>query len=139
MLSQPFRLKGSGGGCSRFHFSFNVFRFTDIRISAYLINMRRSVSNSPNTLLDIQRALQAKRLAEVLVADEIESENQQQESVTTKFVVFIVFNHGFCSGPLGHIVFSTSWLLPLSCPSVVFASAQSASGELSGLISTVFY
>ena len=46
--------------------------------------MRRSVSNSPNTLLDIQRALQAKRLAEVLVADEIESENQQQESVTTK-------------------------------------------------------
>ena len=46
--------------------------------------MRRSVSNSPNTLLDIQRALQAKRLAEVLVADETESENQQQESVTTK-------------------------------------------------------
>ena len=27
----------------------------------------------------------------------------------------------------------------ISCPSVVFASAQSASGELSGLISTVFY
>ena len=48
--------------------------------------MRRSVSNSPNTLLDIQRALQAKRLAEVLAADEIESENQQQESVTTKNV-----------------------------------------------------
>ena len=50
------------------------------------------------------------------------------------FVVFIIFNHGFCSGPLGHIVFSISWLLPLSCPSVVFASAQSASGELSGFI-----
>ena len=50
--------------------------------------MRRSVSNSPNTLLDIQRALQAKRLAEVLVADEIESENQQQESVTTKLYFF---------------------------------------------------
>ena len=42
--------------------------------------------------------------------------------------VFIVFDHAFCSGPLGHIVFSISWLLPLSCPSVVFASAQSASG-----------
>ena len=27
----------------------------------------------------------------------------------------------------------------ISCPSVVFASAQSASGELSGLISTVLY
>ena len=45
--------------------------------------MRRSVSNSPNTLLDIQRALQAKRLAEVLAADETESETQQQEAVTT--------------------------------------------------------
>ena len=46
--------------------------------------MRRSVSNSPNTLLDIQRALQAKRLAEVLAADETESETQQQETITTK-------------------------------------------------------
>ena len=52
--------------------------------------MRRSVSNSPNTLLDIQRALQAKRLAEVLAADEIEGESQQQESVTTNFHVFII-------------------------------------------------
>ena len=54
--------------------------------------MRRSVSNSPNTLLDIQRALQAKRLAEVLVADEIESENQQQESVTTNKVLIPLKN-----------------------------------------------
>ena len=63
--------------------------------------MRRSVSNSPNTLLDIQRALQAKRLAEVLAADETESETQQQETVTTKkekkktflsFAFFFVFS-----------------------------------------------
>ena len=42
--------------------------------------MRRSVSNFPNTLLAIQRALQAKRLDEVLAADEIEGESQQQNS-----------------------------------------------------------
>ena len=50
--------------------------------------MRRSVSNSPK-LLDIQRALQAQRLAEVLAADETESETQQQETVTTKFINFV--------------------------------------------------
>ena len=53
--------------------------------------MRRSVSNSPNTLLDIQRALQAKRLAEVLAADETESETQQQESVTTNLDKNLIF------------------------------------------------
>ena len=45
----------------------------------------------------------------------------------------------FAQGPWVILFFLISWLLPLSCPSVVFASAQSASGELSGLISTVLY
>ena len=83
-LLQPFRLRGLG--CLRFLLSSNrfVFVFRSYGSSAYLITMRRSVSNSPNTLLDIQRALQAKRLAEVLAADETESETQQQETVTTK-------------------------------------------------------
>ena len=53
--------------------------------SAYLINKRLSVSNSPNTQLEIERATQAKRLAQALAAEEIESVNPTQESVTTNY------------------------------------------------------
>ena len=37
--------------------------------------MRRSVSNSPNTKLELERALQAKRVAQVLAESEISASN----------------------------------------------------------------
>ena len=63
--------------------------------------------------------------------------NASGQIVSLLFSLFSIM--AFAQGPWVILFFLISWLLPLSCPSVVFASAQSASGELSGLISTVFY
>ena len=65
----------AGGECLRLHFSSNsfVFGLRSYGSSAYLIHKRLSVSNSPNTQLEIERATQAKRLAQALAAEEIES------------------------------------------------------------------
>ena len=40
--------------------------------------MRRSVSNSPNTKLELERALQAKRVAQVLAESEISASNASE-------------------------------------------------------------